>query len=107
MRRSTSVFPYAAACFSMDWVSRSIELRERSFTLISISDILEGFLHPLAGADRALFPTLDGSIRLFDGSKHAARVDFEDDGFLVWHLCRSLYANGPRLPEHSQDCRVE
>ena len=44
---------------------------------------LERLLHALAGADRALFPSFDGLVGLFDGSYDAARIDFEDDGFLV------------------------
>ena len=84
----------------MDWVSRSIELRERSFTLSSISPIRSSdFCMRSPAPTVPLFPSFDGLVGLFDGSEDAARIDLEDDGFLVWHLRCSLDADDARLTQ--------
>src|SRR5579885_3309967 len=44
---------------------------------------LKRLLHALARAGRALLPSLNSLIGLLDGREDRARVDFEDDGFLV------------------------
>ncbi len=45
----------------------------------------KGVSAPVAGADGALFPSLDGSIRLLDGREEGAGIEeiFQNYGFLV------------------------
>lgn len=65
--------------------SRSIEMRERLFTLISISDIrsMDFCIRSPAPTVPFSHPSTAVFACLMRSSEHAARVDCEDDGFLV------------------------